>query len=83
MHRMAAQNIDSKFRLVLLAAERAEQLLNGSRPKLVHNSIKLARGAMEEVLEGYIEWDYGPAPEPVIEESAEETPKGEKAAEGR
>ena len=38
---------------------------------------------MEEVLEGYIEWDYGPAPEPVIEESAEETPEGEKAAEGK
>lgn len=83
MHRMAAQNIDSKFRLVLIAAERAEQLLNGSRPKMAHNSIKLARGAMEEVLEGYIEWDYGPAPEPVIEESEGERPEEGRVAEDR
>ena len=79
MHRMEAQNIDSKFRLVLLAATRAEQLLNGSRPKMTHGSIKLARGAMEEVLEGFIEWDYGPAPEPVIEDSEEEPKEGKVA----
>ena len=30
MHRMESQNIDSKFRLILLAAERAERLLNGA-----------------------------------------------------
>lgn len=79
MHRMEAQNIDSKFRLVLLAAERAEQLLGGSRPKLPHTSIKLARGAMEEVLEGFIEWEYGPAPVPETEES-EEAPEEGKVA---
>lgn len=81
MHRMEAQNIDSKFRLVLLAAERAEQLLNGSRPKLPHTSIKLARGAMEEVLEGFIEWEYGPAPVPEIEESEEALEEGKVADE--
>ena len=67
MERMAGQNIDSKFRLILLAAERAEQLLNGARPKLPDASIKKARAAMEEVLEGYVDWDYGPAPAPVVE----------------
>ena len=67
MERMAGQNIDSKFRLILLAAERAEQLLNGARPKMEHASLKKARAAMEEVLEGHVGWGYGPAPEPVTE----------------
>ena len=81
MHRMEGQNIDSKFRLVLLAAERAERLLKGARPKMEFRSIKLARGAMEEVLEGLVEWDYGPSPEPEIDESEEGAlEEGEAAA---
>ena len=36
-----------------------------------YRSIKLARGALEEVLEGMVEWDYGPSPEPEIDESEE------------
>ena len=71
MQRMAEQNIDSKYRLILIAAERAERLLNGARPKMEPSSIKVARGAMEEVLQGLVGWDYGPAPEPVVEESEE------------
>ena len=73
MHRMEEQNIDSKFRLILLAAERAEQLLNGARPKIPYAGKKLARGAMEEVLQGLIDWQYGPAPKPEIEEGDAET----------
>ena len=71
MHRMESQNIDSKFRLVLIAAERAERLLKGARPKMEFKSIKLARGALEEGLEGLVEWDYGPAPQREIDESQE------------
>ena len=67
MHRMEAQNIDSKFRLILIVAERAEQILNGARPKIPYASNKLARGAMEEVLEGLVDWHYGPPPEPEVE----------------
>ena len=73
MQRMAEQNIDSKYRLILIAAERAERLLKGARPKMEYESIKVARGAMEEVLQGLVDWDYGPAPEPVVEESEEGT----------
>ena len=81
MHRMEGQNIDSKFRLVLLAAERAERLLKGARPKMEFRSIKLARGAMEEILQGLVEWDYGPAPQPEIDESEEGAlEEGEAAA---
>ena len=68
MQRMEAQNIDSKFRLILLASDRAERLLLGARPKITQGSTKLARRALEEVLEGMVDWQYGPAPEREIEE---------------
>ena len=80
MQRMASQNIDSKFRLILLAAERAERLLNGARPKMEFKSIKVARGAMEEVLQGLVDWDYGPAPVAEADESAEAELEGDGAA---
>jgi len=71
MHRMQEQQIDSKFRLILLAAERAEQLINGARPKISHKTPKVARAAMEEMLQGQIEWKFGPAPRPEMDLDSE------------
>lgn len=56
--------IDSKFRLVLLAAKRAEQLMRGARPKVDGEKQKPTRLAMQEVTTDLINWDYGPAPQP-------------------
>lgn len=57
--------IDSKFRLVLLAASRAEQLMRGARPKVdVMPGAKFTRIALDEVLQDAIAWDYGFEPEP-------------------
>jgi len=58
--------IDSKFRFVLLAAERAEQMLRGARPKIDMGDLKPTRIAMKEISNDLVEWDYGPAP--MIEE---------------
>ncbi len=58
------QEIDSKFRFVLLAAKRAEQLMRGARPKLDAEKLKPTRIAMQEITHDMVEWDYGPAPEP-------------------
>jgi len=55
--------IDSKFRYVLLAAERAEQMMVGAPPKVEMAGHKLSRVAMEEVTRELIDWDYGPPPE--------------------
>jgi DNA-directed RNA polymerase omega subunit len=63
------ERIDSKFRFVLLAAERAEQMLRGARPKLEIPQKKATRIAMHEIANDLIEWDFGPAPEPIIEEA--------------
>ncbi|HBL30624.1 MAG TPA: DNA-directed RNA polymerase subunit omega [Acidobacteria bacterium] len=66
-------SIDSKFRLVLLAAHRAEQILRGARPKVEAGKKKAVRVAMEEIKNRMVEWGYGPPPpEPVAEEAKPE-----------
>jgi DNA-directed RNA polymerase subunit omega len=62
------EKIDSKFRFVLLAAERAEQMLRGARPKLDIPDKKATRIAMHEIANDLVEWEFGPAPEQVVEE---------------
>jgi len=57
------ENIDSKFRMVLLAARRAEQLMRGARPKVETSSRKPTVVAMKEISKGVVDWGYGPAPE--------------------
>ena len=66
------EKIDSKFRFVLLAAERAQQMMKGGRPKLDLGELKSTRAGMEEVLNDVMEWDYGPAPDPEEIEGEEE-----------
>ncbi len=61
------EKIDSKFRFVLLAAERAEQMLRGAKPKMDMGELKPTRIAMKEISNDLVEWDYGPAPEAVVE----------------
>jgi DNA-directed RNA polymerase subunit K/omega len=59
--------MDSKFRYVLVVAERAEQLLRGARAKLDLPNAKPTRVAQEEIDREMVEWDYGPAPQPELE----------------
>ena len=48
--------IDSKYRLVLLAAKRSKQLQKGAKPR-VHSSAKKAiRVALEEVRRGLVQY---------------------------
>jgi len=67
--------VDSKFRLVLVAATRAEQLIRGARPKVEAGKRKPTKIAMEEVNNNLIDWGYGPAPQP------EPAPEAESAEE--
>ena len=80
MHDMP-EKIDSKFRYVLLAATRAEQLMLGAQPKL-DKPAKHTTTAMAEILEDVVEWDYGPRPTPVVEESEEGEAEAADEAEG-
>jgi len=58
------EKLDSKFRYVLLAAGRAEQLMRGARPKIDSRPRKPTVMAMDEVNRDLVAWEYGPAPEP-------------------
>lgn len=63
------EKIDSKFRFVLLAAERAEQMMRGARPKIEAPG-KPTRVALQEILGEAVEWDYGPPEAPELEPEA-------------
>jgi len=76
MENLEGSNIDSKFRFILLAARRAEQVMRGARPKMQYRTAKVARGAMEEILGNVVAWNYGPPPaaEPATVDSAGDAP---------
>ena len=76
----ALEQYDSKFRFVLLASTRAEQLVRGARPKLEGVSKKHTRVAMEELKSGMVPWSYGAAPAAELPEGAASA--GPAAAEG-
>lgn len=61
-------NVESKFRLVHIAARRAEQLVQGARPKIESKHAKVTRVALEEVNLDLIKWQLAgnePTPEEV------------------
>jgi len=73
------EGVDSKFRLALLVARRAEQLMRGARPKIeTDRPVKPTRLAAQEFEENMIRWDYGPEGGVLEEETAE--PAVEEAA---
>lgn len=64
--------IDSKFRFVLLAANRAEHMMQGAIAKVDEKGRKASAVALEEFRSELVEWDYGPAEEPeIVEEEGE------------
>jgi DNA-directed RNA polymerase omega subunit len=64
------EGVDSKFRYVLLVSKRAEQLIQGSNPKLKTRHAKPTRVAMEEIDRNQVKWQMT---QPVEETTALET----------
>ena len=55
------EGVDSKFRMVLLLARRAEQLMRGARPKMeLERALKPTRLAAREFEESRVQWAHGP-----------------------
>jgi DNA-directed RNA polymerase omega subunit len=79
----ALEQFDSKFRFVLLASARAEQLVRGAHAKVEAPNRKPTRLAMEELRQGMVEWGYGRAEpaEPVEEGTGAEPAEGAAPAE--
>jgi DNA-directed RNA polymerase subunit omega len=51
------ESIDSKFRFILVAAERAKHIQNGAPPKIELDSRKPAYIAIKEVTEDLVEYE--------------------------
>jgi DNA-directed RNA polymerase subunit omega len=56
-HLILPKDVDSKFRFITVAAQRAKQLQNGAKPRIEVKSRKPTRIAMHEVLAGTISWE--------------------------
>ena len=54
----------NKFRNVVVAHQRAQQLKNGARPRVETGTHKFLWVAMREVQEGLISWD---SPDPIVD----------------
>ena len=52
------KEVDSKFRFITVAAQRAKQLQNGAKPRVEVRSRKSTRVAMQEVLAGAVSWEF-------------------------
>jgi DNA-directed RNA polymerase subunit omega len=61
------EGIGSKYRFIIIAAERAKQLQNNARPKVKTKSTKPSYIAMREVEQGLIAFEIAPLePTPTI-----------------
>jgi DNA-directed RNA polymerase subunit omega len=56
-HLILPKEVDSKFRFITVAAQRAKQIQNGAKPRVDVKSRKATRIAMHEVLAGAISWE--------------------------
>ena len=54
------ENIGSKYRFIIIAAERAKQLQNNARPKIRTKSNKPTYIAMREVEQGQVKFEIVP-----------------------
>ena len=51
------REVDSKFRFITVASQRAKQLQNGAKPRVETRSRKATRVAIEEAMAGAISWE--------------------------
>ncbi len=58
------ENIGSKYRFIIIAAERAKQLQNNAKPKLKTKSTKPSFIAMREVEQGLVNFEISPQETP-------------------
>jgi DNA-directed RNA polymerase subunit omega len=64
------RDVDSKFRFITVAAQRAKQIQNGAKPRVETRSRKATRVAMEETLAGAISWELKDEAAPAVDAEA-------------
>jgi DNA-directed RNA polymerase omega subunit len=66
------RDVDSKFRFITVAAQRAKQLQSGAKPRVDTRSRKATRIAIEETVAGTVSWEVRDELPPIIDPAAEE-----------
>jgi DNA-directed RNA polymerase subunit omega len=66
------KEVDSKFRFITVAAQRAKQIQAGAKPRVEVKSRKPTRVAMQEVMAGAVSWEVKDPKAPVVESEPEE-----------
>jgi len=61
-HLILPREMDSKFRFITVAAQRAKQLQNGAKARVEVKSRKPTRVAMQEVLANAVSWELKEEP---------------------
>ena len=56
-HLILPKDVDSKFRFITVASQRAKQVQQGAKPRVETRSRKPTRVAMEEVLAQTVSWE--------------------------
>jgi DNA-directed RNA polymerase omega subunit len=56
-HLILPKDVDSKFRFITVASQRAKQIQNGAKARVDARSRKPTRVAMQEVLAGAVSWE--------------------------
>ena len=56
-HPILPRDVDSKFRFITVAAQRAKQLQGGAKPRVDTRSRKPTSIAVEETLAGTVSWE--------------------------
>lgn len=69
-HLVLPRDVDSKFRFITVAAQRAKQIQNGAKPRVETRSRKPTRVAMEETLAGAVSWELREESAPAVEVEA-------------
>jgi DNA-directed RNA polymerase omega subunit len=66
------KDVDSKFRFITVASQRAKQIQNGAKPRVESKTRKPTRVAIEEVMAHAISWEMREEakPAPAAEEQA-------------
>jgi DNA-directed RNA polymerase subunit omega len=68
------KDVDSKFRFIVVAAQRSKQIQQGAKARVDVKTRKPTRVAMQEVLHNAVSWEIvdPEAPAPVAEETGQE-----------
>jgi DNA-directed RNA polymerase subunit omega len=71
------RDVESKFRFITVAAQRAKQLQSGAKPRVDTTSRKPTRVAVEETIAGTVSWEVrDELPEVEARRKAEEAAEG-------